>query len=281
MQQLIQSLLAATNDYKLDPILCYTLALLGINCIIDSIKIKRSLVKRDELENRIKNAGVKLASRNISKPFYFNKGFFQILYVLCLGVLIYRHFSPSIPLPLWVIALVLILLVNLAQIALEDNPFWLSILGASLIAFGMLTGLNSSSLPFGPVSPKGATQETLTVHFSNGRTGITTANTYTGMVTIKVSGTGQATSKYMSDAFCIYTDQANYSATALRGNDRGVLLINGHFIKYFIIGKIPNCRADHQYEFKIHAPGGKLTFGISDDNSDDHTGSYQITVIQG
>ena len=123
-----------------------------------------------------------------------------------------------------------------------------------------------------------AAQETVVVPFttaSNGTTGgVLTADTYSGPVTIDVSGTGWARSTDLNDAFWVFTG--------------GPLLYNLNWYHLRIGtghptdqmgGTPPPYDAGHTYSFTWNvATPQQLRFWVSDGNFTDNGGSYTITV---
>jgi hypothetical protein len=116
--------------------------------------------------------------------------------------------------------------------------------------------------------------ESLVVPFKGGPQAVTTANTYSGIVTLTVTGIGQASGTAYTDAFYLLTDYAGNPVPPTVPNG-WTLAINGQLAKVLIPGQqIPAYRSDHLYTFQINAPGGRLTFGVSDTYTADNTGSY-------
>lgn len=102
-----------------------------------------------------------------------------------------------------------------------------------------------------------------------------TTNSYSGSVTITVSGTGVADQTQQSDAFYIFTDNAGNPITPYHAHC-WVMDINGQPTETF--GQIPQYNSSHSYQFIMTAPGGPLTFIICDGNHTDNSGSLNITV---
>jgi PKD repeat protein len=123
-------------------------------------------------------------------------------------------------------------------------------------------------------------QETVTVPFttvSDGTTGgVLTSNSYTGIVTITVSGTGWARNSNLSDAFWVFTGPGaifyNPSWYHLRiGTDHPVSQLGG---------SPPPYTSSHVYTFQwnVGASPEQLRFWVSDGVFSDNGGSYTITV---
>jgi len=127
-----------------------------------------------------------------------------------------------------------------------------------------------------------ATEETLTVPFTNGTAGVQTSQSYAGLVTITISGNGQASGTAWSDAFYIYTDFSGQPRKPLHPTEfyNWSLWINGEPVDYFV-QPIPTYNPDHIYAFTINAPGGPLNFAVGDAIAHDNSGSYSITVRPG
>ena len=117
----------------------------------------------------------------------------------------------------------------------------------------------------------------INVPFANGPNGATTANTYTGNVTITVSGHGHASQSAESDAFYIYTDNSGNPITPEHHFDFG-LCINQKPVENYVA--VSPYRDDHTYQFTISAGDSpqKLTFGVCDTYTVDNTGAFTITV---
>jgi hypothetical protein len=142
------------------------------------------------------------------------------------------------------------------------------------------SGIRSQVASFLGNIEKGACTETIIAPFIGGIYAAETIGSYSGIVTIIVSGTGQAAGMRYSDAFYFYSDEEGRSIVPVYP-EGWILRINGELASTLIIDKsIPAYRSDHVYTFDILAPGGRLTFGVSDLYSWDNTGSYTITVSQ-
>ena len=120
-----------------------------------------------------------------------------------------------------------------------------------------------------------AVEGPLTAPFTGGATAVRTSQSYTGPMTITVSGTGQAQGTMHSDAFYIYTD-AHGNPVAPSHHTYATLCINGHPVDQFV-QPIPPYSSDHTYKLTINAPGGPLTFGVCDSILTDNSGSFTIT----
>lgn len=122
--------------------------------------------------------------------------------------------------------------------------------------------------------------ETITVPFANGTLGVATRHSYTGPVTIVISGVGQAGGSAWSDAFYVYTDlsgqpiQPIHYATLFYD---WTLWINGAPADRFL-RPIPPYNPRHTYTFTIHAPGGPLRFAVGDTLTSDNSGAYSVRV---
>jgi catechol 2,3-dioxygenase-like lactoylglutathione lyase family enzyme len=108
--------------------------------------------------------------------------------------------------------------------------------------------------------------------------GATSQYEYSGTITLKVSGIGQASGIAYTDAFYYLTDLQGRPIEPWHPTDH-ILSINGQLAEYFIPDhQIPAYRPDHTYTFEIDAPGGTLTFGVLDAYTADNTGSYIIEI---
>jgi hypothetical protein len=123
--------------------------------------------------------------------------------------------------------------------------------------------------------------ESLVVPFRGGWQAATTGNSYAGLVTVTVSGIGQASGTAYTDAFYVLTDYAGHPVPPTVPN-AWTLAINGGLAKLLIPGQqVPAYRGDHTYTFPINAPGGRLTFGVADGYTADNTGSYAVSIAGG
>ncbi len=172
----------------------------------------------------------------------------------------------------------LIMISMVALVALGSGVAWFA-------GFHAAAGASPSSSPsslsvLSPSPTQTATTETLTVPFTSA-TGVQTANTYSGLVTITVTGTGQASGIAQSDAFYIFTSYIDgQPITPTHPSDCSfVLRINGMPTDDFV-NPIPPYQASHQYTFTMHAPGGTLNFAVGDGYTADNTGAYTITLTQ-
>ena len=123
-------------------------------------------------------------------------------------------------------------------------------------------------------------QETVTVPFttsSNGTSGgVLTSNSYAGIVTIDVSGTGWSRSQYLNDAFYVFT-----GPTAISYNPSWYhLRIGTAHPTDQMGGNPPPYNSSHTYSFQwnVGASAQQLRFWVSDGNFSDNGGSYTITV---
>lgn len=126
-----------------------------------------------------------------------------------------------------------------------------------------------------------ATTETLTVPFTNA-SGVQTVNSYSGLVTITVTGTGHADARAMSDAFYEFTSYATgqpITPTHRSSDCLDELCINGMPTDDFV-SPIPPYQDSHQYTFTMHAPGGMLNFKVGDGYYADNGGAYTVTLTQ-
>jgi hypothetical protein len=124
-----------------------------------------------------------------------------------------------------------------------------------------------------------AISENLVASFTDGVYATYTEKSYNGRVDIIVSGIGQAADTQYSDAFYLFADSNKNPIT--RESTGFILTINGDLAYHLIPNKrIPAYRSDHIYEFEINAPGGNLSFGVSDEITSDNTGSYKLTLCQ-
>lgn len=112
--------------------------------------------------------------------------------------------------------------------------------------------------------------------FTGGPVAVTTVRSFSGPVTITVSGTGKAQATFTSDAFYIFTNASGQSVSPSHHTFAG-LCINGQRVDKFVQA-IPAYSPDHTYRITIIAPGGPLTFGVCDTNLSDNSGSFTIKI---
>jgi hypothetical protein len=128
-----------------------------------------------------------------------------------------------------------------------------------------------------PSSTNASPKEILAVPFTSGLNGATTKYSYTGIVTLTVSGTGQAFNKEYSDAFYVFTiNNGQTQVTGYRVSGFS-LCINYQAVDHFV-QSIPEYNPTHSYSLQIDAPGGFLTFGICDNGVSDNSGSFTVTI---
>ena len=128
------------------------------------------------------------------------------------------------------------------------------------------------------IGPSATITESLVVPFSRGVTGVQTTQSYSGNITVTVSGVGQAAGWAWSDAFYIYDDGSqpippvhpdeSYNWTLWIDNESAELLI----------GSVPAYNPAHVYTFQLQASGGPLVFAVGDIGIRDNTGQYLVTI---
>jgi len=126
--------------------------------------------------------------------------------------------------------------------------------------------------------------ETVIPAFTEGPGGRSTQLDYEGLATIVVSGVGQASGRQFSDAFYIFADAEGrpISPHHPTAQYNWVLAINAQHAEELIVGgQVPPYRPDHRYTFRIVAPSGPLSFGVSDLYTADNTGHYTVTLCGG
>lgn len=126
--------------------------------------------------------------------------------------------------------------------------------------------------------------EVVTAPFTGGLNGGVSSSTYKGLDTVTVTGVGQASGTSYSDAFYIFTDGNGNPVTPQHyaSQYNWVLAINGQHAESFIPGQqVPAYRPDHRYTFRINAPGGPLTLGVSDGYGPDNSGRYVTGLCGG
>jgi hypothetical protein len=143
-------------------------------------------------------------------------------------------------------------------------------------------------LAVGPASSALAAppEESLTAPFTSGPAAATTQNTYSGQVTVTVSGYGEAAGTSCTDAFYGFAGSAvSPCDTPADGpwpaHEFG-LYINGSPATDLL--ETPPAYSDsHTYILHLRFTGrpGVLTFGVGDLYTVDNWGQYQITVRHG
>lgn len=127
-------------------------------------------------------------------------------------------------------------------------------------------------------TPTPKPSETLSVSFTDPAPGQYTTYSYSGTVTITVSGYGQASSTQYSDAFYRYTDTSGNPLAEPGHPVCWVMNIDGEATDNFVA--TPSYSSSHVYTFTMTAPGGQLSFDVCDNDRSDNTGSYSVTVTQ-
>lgn len=126
-----------------------------------------------------------------------------------------------------------------------------------------------------------AASETVIVPFTSGDIGVQTQNTYSGNVTITVSGFGQAAGTSLSDAFYRFAEDGG-STPIVPELTTFALLINGQLAANYL-QLPPAYRSDHTYTFTIHAPGARLRFSLAvgDAFVADNSGEFVVILTGG
>ncbi len=122
--------------------------------------------------------------------------------------------------------------------------------------------------------------ETIVVPFVDGPSGVQTTQSYSGPITLTVSGVGHLAGCQFSDAFYLYADCNDNPYTPPQhytGRDNFGLQINLNQVDT-LVQPVPTYRPDHTYTFPFTAPGGPLTLGGGDDGTYDNAGQYTVTI---
>ena len=126
------------------------------------------------------------------------------------------------------------------------------------------------------------TAETFRVYFDNATSsglGVSTQHTYSGTVSILVSGYGQANTTQYSDAFYIYTDASGNLLSPPHTSTCWVLYINGSPADSSV--GLPNYNSANTYNVSMNlSQPGTINFGICDGQASDNTGYLTVTVQQ-
>jgi len=135
--------------------------------------------------------------------------------------------------------------------------------------------------PITPTPTSTPIAETLTIYFINGTNGTSTVHSYTGTVTLHITGAGEEYTNKWDDAFYQYTDAHGNAITPYHTSvyPGWNLWINGSVADNYV--SIPTYTSSHDYTVTMNAPGGVLTFAIGDTYPKDNSGYLTVTVTQG
>jgi hypothetical protein len=126
------------------------------------------------------------------------------------------------------------------------------------------------------------TAETFRVYFENATAnglGVSTTHTYSGTVSILVSGVGQANTTQYSDAFYIFTDTSGNPLSTPHTATCWILYINGSPADNSV--GLPNYNSANTYSVTMNVSSpGTINFGICDGQASDNTGYLTVTVQQ-
>jgi serine/threonine protein kinase len=171
----------------------------------------------------------------------------------------------------------------------NDKRKWMLIAIAVLLFISINAGAFYYAFSRGPSQNQGSINnstpgpiETVSFHYTNGMSGVSTKHTYHGSVYITVSGTGQEAKNKWNDAFYQYTDAHGNAITPVHTSTYPGwgLWINGGVADNYV-KPIPAYHSNHYYIFTIHLQQtGYLTFAIGDPYTKDDTGSLSLTVTQ-
>ena len=131
-------------------------------------------------------------------------------------------------------------------------------------------------------TPTTITTETFRVYFNSANAsgqGVPTQHTYSGKVSIIVSGYGQASSTQYSDAFYIYTDTSGNPLPTPHTSTCWIMYMNGNAADSFV--GLPSYNSSHSYSVSMNmSQPGTINFGICDGQPTDNTGYLTVTVQQ-
>jgi len=122
------------------------------------------------------------------------------------------------------------------------------------------------------------TSESLIVAFTNPNS-VQTYYSYSGLVTVTVSGAGGVAPLGWSDAFYEYVDFSGNALNPPQHTRCWVMDIDGVATDNFI--STPAYNPDHSYQFSMIAPGGPLSFIICDNTRSDNHDYIVVTVTAG
>jgi len=107
--------------------------------------------------------------------------------------------------------------------------------------------------------------------------GVATQYSYSGTVSISISGYGQASSTEYSDAFYIYTDASGNPLPTPHTATCWVLFINGQTADSSV--GLPSYNSSHVYTVSMSlSQPATINFGICDGQPSDNTGYLTVTV---
>lgn len=169
------------------------------------------------------------------------------------------------------------------------------LLSVTLVIFG--NGSAHALLISGSNYVASGPQESMTAVFTTPDGGVST-NSYSGLVELVVSGTGQSYFTHLNDAFHVYSPgpapaidagyyQLTFGKTTLVAQNISQAAAN--YIVYDVDAGLdvtapylPQYRSDHTYNFvlDIGTLASNLHFGVSDGGFFDNSGAYNITVKQ-
>lgn len=154
-------------------------------------------------------------------------------------------------------------------------------IGAAFLVLLIAASLIIWLTPVDPLLRSGA--EAVTVNFSNIEP-VYTQRTYSGEVTLIVSGTGQAGGTDWSDAFYLYqkADGSLYNPPMLQHFD---LEIDGRraIETLRLLESPPAYTPEHIYQvaYNVGTEARRIAFRISDEVVGDNTGTFRIEIIVG
>lgn len=129
-----------------------------------------------------------------------------------------------------------------------------------------------------------AASETFPASFMTPDAGVSTQS-YSGLVHVTVSGTGQSLGTIFNDAFYLLPSgvhdanyyQLTFGSSPLVGFDPTQNAFN------YIVGGLPAYQASHVYSFMLNTGlvvPGQLHFGVGDGAFGDNSGSFTITISE-
>ena len=143
-----------------------------------------------------------------------------------------------------------------------------------LIRIGLLAATASLAAPV-------LATENVVVAFNTSTGGQTTA-LFSGVVTLRVSGTGFSLGPRINDAFYDVANQTLNTGYCALGFDTVPLVpfSPGRNVQNFLVGPVPAFSASSIYNFKINvgATPSILYFGVMDGQFSDNGGRFDITV---
>jgi len=185
---------------------------------------------------------------------------------------------------------------------MKRNQIALIFLTSVLLIFST-ANLSKASITIGGTDYyRFGSSENVNAVFTQADGGVTT-NTYSGLVELIVTGTGEASATRLNDAFYIFTDLAHNPVAPANSSQYYQLAVRTstlqpfqpafeakHSIVYHVASSsevtptyVPGYNANHTYNFVVDLNTvslNQLHFGVSNGNFRDNSGAFSIDVHQ-